>query len=219
MLWRRTEIVGRNKHSRKPNRWCTRTWRPANHVNDEWGCQLWREHAGATTDWTYWISSQYIATVMDGIAEAMTEEEDENRPEDQATTTNVNHRILNICSWSVARRLWMTIWADLRWCTTTRRTGRWCRCEGDRGFPPRKCIADSKWRQLFLFHDNRVCHDQTILFQHAANMQHHHAARGQQICTCWHKSQTGVIRCIQKRDGITQFQRGTREGSRQPEEY
>ena len=35
---------------------------------------------------------------MDGIAEAMTEEEDENRPEDQATTTNVNHRILNICS-------------------------------------------------------------------------------------------------------------------------
>ena len=132
--------------------------------------------------------------------------------------TNINHRILNICSWSVARRLWMTIWADLRWCTTTRRTGRWCRCEGDRGFPPRKCIADSKWRQLFLFHDNRVCHDQTILFQHAANMQHHHAARGQQICTCWHKSQTGVIRCIQNRDGITQFQRGTREGSRQPEE-
>ena len=44
-----------------------------------------------------------------------------------------------------------------------------------RGFTPGKCIADSKWRQLFLFHDNRFCHDQTILFQHAANIIMRHA--------------------------------------------
>ena len=47
-----------------------------------------------------------------------------------------------------------------------------------RGFTPGKGIADRKWRQLFLFHDNRVPRSNYPL----PCCQHHHAARGQQIC-------------------------------------
>ena len=43
-----------------------------------------------------------------------------------------------------------------------------------RGFTPGKCIADSKWRQLFLYHDNRFSKNNTIIF-HVANIIMRHA--------------------------------------------
>jgi len=43
-----------------------------------------------------------------------------------------------------------------------------------RGFVKGKSIPDGKWRQVFLYFDNRFAHDHTLLF-HAANMLMRHA--------------------------------------------
>ena len=107
---------------------------------------------------------------MDGIAEAMTEEEDKNQPEDQATNEYKSPHIKHLQLKHAGEKALN----DYLGGPEMMYKAYWPLMPLRRGFTPRKCIADSKWRQLFLFHDNRFCHDQTILF-HAANIIMRHA--------------------------------------------
>ena len=50
----------------------------------------------------------------------------------------------------------------------------WCLLPLRRGFVKGKTIPDAKWRQLFLYYDNRFAHDHALLF-HVANMMMRHA--------------------------------------------
>ena len=50
----------------------------------------------------------------------------------------------------------------------------WCLMPLRRGFVKGKSIPDAKWRQLFLYFDNRFAHDHALLF-HVANMMMRHA--------------------------------------------
>jgi hypothetical protein len=50
----------------------------------------------------------------------------------------------------------------------------WCLMPLRRGFVKGKSIPDAKWRQLFLYYDNRFAHDHALLF-HVANMMMRHA--------------------------------------------
>ena len=94
---------------------------------------------------------------MDGIAEAMTEEEDKNQPEDQATNEYKSPHIKHLQLKRGEKAL-----NDYLGGPEMMYKAYWPLMPLRRGFTPGKCIADSKWRQLFLFHDNRFCHNQTI---------------------------------------------------------
>ena len=50
----------------------------------------------------------------------------------------------------------------------------WCLMPLRRGFVKGKSIPDAKWRQVFLYSDNRFAHDHALLF-HVANMMMRHA--------------------------------------------
>ena len=147
--------------------------------------------------------------MLDGIAEAMTKEEDKTRPEDQATNEYKSPHIKHLQLKRGEKAL-----NDHLGRPEMMYKAYWPLMPLRRGFTPGKCIADSKWRQLFLFHDNRFCHDQTILF-HAANIIVRHAVN---------KSVHAGIKpnrrhsLHSKKRWHHPVSRGTREGLRQPEE-
>ena len=114
------------------------------------------------------LPSQDIATVMDGIAEAMTEEDEKKKYSNNATEGNPPHlRHLLLKRGEKALD-------DYPGGPEMMYKAYWPLMPLKRGFTPGKCIADSKWRQLFLYHDNRFSKNNTIIF-HVANIIMRHA--------------------------------------------
>ena len=115
------------------------------------------------------LPSLDIATVMDGITEAMTEEEEKEKNTNKATEGNpphLRHLLLNRAGEKALddylggpEMMYKTYWPLMPL---------------KRGFTPGRRIPDSKWHQLFLYHDNRFSSNNTIIF-HAANIIMRHA--------------------------------------------
>ena len=107
------------------------------------------------------VPSQDIATVMDGIAEAMSEEKLKrawrwsNQPKEFTASSTFAPEAWRQSFGRLPRRARDNVQGVL---------AADAAAKGIHSFTPiRKCIADSNWRQLFLFHDNHFCQNQTIL--------------------------------------------------------
>ena len=114
------------------------------------------------------MPSQNIATVMDGIAEAMSEEEEKDRHKYQDTNEYQSRHMDHLKLKRGDKAM-----DDYLGGPEMMYKAYWPLMPLRRGFAPGKCIPDSKWRQLFLYHDNRFCTNQTILFHVASIIMRH----------------------------------------------